>query len=204
MLMMVSRPAIRVLIISRRTLVLEGLAALLGGQPQMQLVAAVSDVRDVAAFEGDVVLWDVDRMNAQPLPFPFLALLGTPDQAHSWFDAGAAGCILATDSVEDLLSALRQVARGETFLSAPILQQMVTGLGSGSEVSRPSLESLTEREREVLRLLAGGLSNKAIAQRLYVSVRTVEGHLANLYAKLRVRSRTEAAVLAMQHGWTAG
>jgi len=69
---------------------------------------------------------------------------------------------------------------------------------------QPALpEPLSEREREVLTLLARGLSNKAIAQRLYLSVRTVEGHLANIYGKLAVHSRTEAALYAARQGWVS-
>ena len=98
-----------------------------------------------------------------------------------------------------MLDAIRQVARGESYWPPELAQQVVSSLAN-TESSRVSLiEPLTDREREVLQLVAQGLSNKDIAQKLYLSVRTVEGHLANIYGKLQVKSRTEAALWAMQN-----
>ena len=190
--------AIRVLVISPRTLVRAGLGAVLRGQPQIQVVGQVDDAPAAADLHFDVALLDV-RKKPLPLPFKFLALLSDPNDARSWLDAGAAGIVLETASVEELLSAIRQVARGETFLSPPIAKQIIASLAARGVPREQPIESLTNREREVLRLLAEGLSNKDIAQRLYLSVRTVEGHLANIYGKLRVRSRTEAALWAIEN-----
>lgn len=189
--------AIRVLVISPRTLVRAGLGAVLRGQPQIQVVGQVDDAHAAADLHFDVALSDVKK--PLPLPFKFLALLSDPNDARSWLDAGAAGIVLETASVEELLSAIRQVARGETFLSPPIAKQIIASLAARGVPREQPIESLTNREREVLRLLAEGLSNKDIAQRLYLSVRTVEGHLANVYGKLRVRSRTEAALWAIEN-----
>lgn len=97
------------------------------------------------------------------------------------------------------MSALRQVARGELFLSPPIVQQIVSSVKARTAPSEPDVEPLTDREREVLHLLAQGLGNKDIAQKLYLSVRTVEGHLANIYGKLHVKSRTEAVMWTVEH-----
>ncbi len=97
--------------------------------------------------------------------------------------------------------AIRQVARGEQYLSPSLAtailekRQATTAL---TETMKSAIETLTEREREILDLLAQGLSNKMIAAQLYLSVRTVEGHLANIYLQLGVHSRTEAMLIAVK------
>jgi DNA-binding NarL/FixJ family response regulator len=161
-------------------------------------VTEVDAPRNVPDLDCDVALWDVGASVPQALHIRFLALLSAPDDARAWLDAGAMGCILESASTEELLSAIRQVARGETFLSPPIVKHLVSSVAARPQ--QQAIEPLTGREREVLQLLARGLSNKDIAQKLYLSVRTVEGHLANIYGKLHVKSRTEAVVLAVQHG----
>jgi len=97
--------------------------------------------------------------------------------------------------------AIRQVARGEQYLSpaiaVAILQKRKTK-SALTESQESVIQSLTDREREILDLLAQGLSNKLIAARLYLSVRTVEGHLANIYSRLDVHSRTEAMLVAIR------
>jgi DNA-binding NarL/FixJ family response regulator len=108
-----------------------------------------------------------------------------------------AGMFARDEKPEALGAAIRQVARGQEYLSPSLalaLLQRQHGLPETPATAR--LEELTEREREIFLLLGEGLSNKAIAARLYLSVRTVEGHLANTYAKLGVRARTEAALFA--------
>ncbi len=192
-------PTIRVLVISPRTLVRAGLAAVLRGQPQIQVVGETNDSGRHTEPDCDVVLWDADAGQPQPIHVRFLALVSEPRTAQAWLQEGALGCILETDSVEELLSAIRQVTRGETFLSPPIVRQLVSSAVVGREPTERPVESLTEREREVLKLLAQGLSNKDIAQHLYLSVRTVEGHLANTYGKLHLKSRTEAVLWAAQN-----
>ncbi len=190
---------IRVVVISPRALVRAGLIAVLQGQPQIHVVGEMEEISSHAHLNCDVALWDVGPAKPHPVPLRFLALLSSPDAARAWLEAAARGCILETATVEELLSAIRQVARGETFLSPPIVQQLVSSVTAQREQTQPEVEPLTEREREVLKLLAQGLSNKDIAQNLYLSVRTVEGHLANIYGKLHLRSRTEAALWAAQN-----
>lgn len=152
-----------------------------------------------AANAYDVLIWDVAAVEPRPLPVRFLALLPDHRKARAWLDAGASGILLETSSVEELLDAIRQVFRGETYFPAALTHYVLGIPRPGAPNAQPPVEPLTEREREVLQLLAQGLSNKAIAQKLYVSIRTVEGHLANLYGKLQVKSRTEAALWALQN-----
>lgn len=97
--------------------------------------------------------------------------------------------------------AIRQVARGEQYVSPSIaiaILQKRKAKSTLTETQRSVIESLTGREREILELLAQGSSNKMIAAKLYLSVRTVEGHLANIYARLGVHSRTEAMLIAVK------
>lgn len=190
--------SIRVVVISSRVLVRAGLVALLSGQPQVQVVGETDNLSE-ARNDVDVVLWDVGSTGPQPISFRFLALLSDPNDAQTWLKVGAAGCVLETASVEELLSAIRQVARGEMFLSRPIVQMLISSAATRQEESTELIEPLTVREHEVLRLLVEGLNNKDIAQKLYLSVRTVEGHLANIYGKLQVKTRTEAALWAVRH-----
>ena len=184
------------MVIGARALVRAGLVSLLSGQPHVQVVGETDNFSLAARNDVDVVLWDVGTAKPQAISFRFLALLSDPNAAQSWLKVGAAGCLLETASVEELLSAIRQVARGEMFLSPPIIRQLVSSAAAHQEVSQALVKPLTEREREVLELLAQGLNNKDIAQKLYLSVRTVEGHLANIYGKLHVKTRTEAALWA--------
>lgn len=122
-------------------------------------------------------------------------------QVRDALKAGVMGCLTASMGIDELGDALRQAARGEIALTREIQRTLILTLFEEEQISEPSFEDLSLREQEVLALLCEGLSNKQIAQELYLSVRTVENHLSNLYAKLEINSRTEAAVLALQQGW---
>ncbi len=114
--------------------------------------------------------------------------------------AGAVGYLPKTVDLGGLLEAIRGVARGESVLPPSIASVVVRYL-AGEEGVEEDLPPLTDRELEVLALVAGGLTNRDIAQQLSISVRTVEAHLTHIYNKLGVCSRTEAVVRAMQQGW---
>ncbi len=122
-----------------------------------------------------------------------------PELALAALQAGAAGLLTTNLTPGEMATAMRQAARGELVLSPEIQHAIVKALSGAAQPMPPApLETLSKREQEVLILLAEGLSNKQIAQRLYLSVRTVENHLRRIYHKLGVSSRTEAAVLAVQ------
>ncbi len=190
------RTRLRVTVHGPRPLIRQGLVSLLRGQPNM----IAGDGTDAADASRDVTLWDAAGRGppSHSLPSPCLVLLSGSHAVRSWLDRGASGCILDSASVEELLSALRQVARGEEYISPQIAHQMVALLGRESGPLIDPVEPITDRERDVLGLLAQGLSNKDMAQKLYLSVRTVEGHLASIYAKLGVGSRIEAVLWALR------
>lgn len=116
---------------------------------------------------------------------------------------GATGFISRDASVGDLARAIIATGRGEIVLPAEIAVQSLIALAQGLPANQGHYEPLSERETEVLQLLARGHTNKDIAQALFLSVRTVEAHLRSIFAKLGVGSRTEAALWAVQHGYGA-
>jgi DNA-binding NarL/FixJ family response regulator len=147
----------------------------------------------------------VVRFHSRRPEIPVLALAQswTPEQAMAGLDAGLSGCLSLEASPDELATAIRQVARGDVVLAPELTRGLVSSLACGRTHSSPHGLSLSPRETEVLKLVTQGLSNKEIGQRLFLSLRTVENHLAATYTKLGVRSRTEAAVLAIQHGWAS-
>ncbi len=116
---------------------------------------------------------------------------------------GVLGCLSTSATLAELAAAIRQVALGEVTLPHDVARALIMGNAGGAPPERRMDSVLSPRETEVLRLVCDGLGNKEIAQRLYLSLRTVENHLAAVYAKLGVASRTEAAVLAVRRGWFA-
>ena len=118
--------------------------------------------------------------------------------------AGATGCLSRDESVGDLARAIIAVARGEIVLPPSVAMQALTALASSESIGpahSASIGLLTDREIEVVRLLAQGSTNKDIAQALFLSVRTVEAHMRTIFGKIGVRSRTEAALWAARQGF---
>ncbi len=114
--------------------------------------------------------------------------------------AGATGCLSRDATVSDLARAIIASGRGELVLPPPIATQALLALARGEPIGPGPLEPFTDRELDVLRLLGQGLTNKDIAQTLILSVRTVDAHLRNIFAKLDMHSRTEAALWMVKHG----
>lgn len=123
------------------------------------------------------------------------------DEIVALLQAGAMGCLSRDATVPELARALIAAGRGEIVLPPALATRALAALARGELSRLTDSESLTERESDVLGLLARGLTNKDIAQSLFLSVRTVEAHLRNIYGKLGVSSRTEAVLWAVQHGF---
>jgi DNA-binding NarL/FixJ family response regulator len=199
---------IRVLIADDHVTVREGLVAMIGRQPDMCVVgeaatgkAAVESYRDCRP---DVTLLDIrmpildgvgaiEEIRATDAHARILVLttFDTDEEISRVIKAGAKGYLLKDAPREELLASIRKVHGGETCVPQSVLAKLAAGLGS---------EALTRRELDVLGLLARGKSNKEIAAELFVSETTVKSHLRNVFAKLRVLSRTEAIAVATRRG----
>ncbi len=159
----------------------------------------------------DVQLPDINglevtrRLRAQGCETAVLILTVHDDQEtiFSLLESGAVGYVLKDEALETLVSAVRAAACGESWFSPKIASQVMRRAVSHSKVEPMELPCpLTPREIEMLRLLARGLDNTAIAQELVVTKRTVQNHISNIYRKLGVTSRTEAMLYALRHGLT--
>jgi len=200
----------RVLIIADDRLARAGLAALLAGQPGMSVAGQIAseDAQPAALdlYQPDVVLWDTGW---NPMPVlervaalyasgaQIVALLQDDAPAAQVWTSGARGLLLRDSDTPTLLAALSAVAQGLAVLSPPLAGILRTE--DRGELLAPAGQ-LTTREQEVLHLLAEGLANKAIAQRLAISEHTVKFHINALMGKLGAQSRTEAVVRAMRLG----
>jgi len=174
-----------------------GLAALIASLPGLRVVPIDKNPPP------QVLVWITSRDTDQypSVQTDTAILLLTEGAAYESLPETITGLLSRDESPAALGIAIRQVSRGEQYLSPSLVpailqkRQAKSGL-TDSETS--IINTLTEREREILEYLAQGLSNKLIASRLYLSVRTVEGHLANIYLRLGVHSRTEAMLMAVR------
>ncbi|MCB0213816.1 MAG: response regulator transcription factor [Anaerolineae bacterium] len=208
----------QVIIIAQATLYRAGWSALLAAQPNINVAGAVETVAAVTAYletgSSATLLIDfpspllplIQQLHTSYPTTGLLALVDNYDldQLLPLLRAGATGCISRDESVADLALAIIAVGRDEIWLPPAVAGRALAALARGESSGGDTLiEPLTERETDVLGLLARGLTNKDIAQTLILSVRTVEAHLRNIFGKLNVSSRTEAALWATRHGYGA-
>ena len=155
---------------------------------------AVLDIRMPNATGIDVARW----IREQSLPVRVLILTAYDDDPFiiAALKAGANGYLLKNAEADDMTAAVRAVHSGQSALDSAVAQKLMAHMAR--EEQSPQLdEPLTERERDVLQLVASGLTNRGIGLKLSISDRTVQGHLASIYAKLQVNSRTEAVTRAL-------
>ncbi|MBI5651112.1 MAG: response regulator transcription factor [Chloroflexi bacterium] len=211
---------IRVVLADDHAVVRKGIREFLEEDPAIRVVAEASDGADavvcVAREKPDVAVLDIQmpKMNGMDATrqikkeFPgtrVLILTAYDDDPYIFaaLQAGANGYLLKTASSDEICRAVRAIAAGESALSPTIAKKLVQR-AAGVETARDEIiEPLTERELDVLRLAAKGMSNKQIGGTLSISDRTVQGHLANIYSKLNVTTRTEAVLFALREKWIA-
>ncbi|OKI85116.1 response regulator [Micromonospora sp. CB01531] len=200
---------LRLILVDDHPVVRAGLRALLGGRPDMAVVAeaATADdaVRQAAALRPDVVLMDLqlgagadgvaatEHLLALPDPPRVLVLTtyDTEDDILRAIEAGATGYLLKDCPPEELFRAVHAAAAGQTVLSPPVAARLMDRM-------RGPRTTLSAREVEILTLLARGHANKEISRRLFISEATVKTHLVHIYAKLGVDSRTAAVHAAVE------
>jgi DNA-binding NarL/FixJ family response regulator len=145
------------------------------------------------------------RLRAQLPNLRILILTAYDDDPYIFalLQAGANGYVLKTAPSEDIVRAVMTVQGGGSALDPSVAQKVIAQISTGKPLGErdPSVERLTEREIDVLRFAAQGMTNRAIGQQLGIGERTVQGHLANVYAKLNVGTRTEAVLAAARRGW---
>jgi len=211
-------PPIRVLIVDDDALVRAGLAMMLGSAPDLEVVGEAEDgtqvVAAVQANRPDVVLMDIRMPELDGLEATRRILAADPDArvlVLTTFDldeyvyealrAGASGFVLKDDPPEQLLEAVRTVASGEALLSPAITKRVIREFTRMARPSPPKeLDDLSARERDVLRLIALGLSNAQIGRELFISETTVKTHVTHILSKLGLRDRVQVVVLAYQTG----
>ena len=207
---------IQVLVVEDHAVVREGLCSLLTAKYGVQVVGEAADGLDAVAkaqaLKPDVILMDLAmprmtgleailRIREQNPDTRILVLtsFGEDAKVSAAIKAGAMGFLLKDSSVDDLAHAIRSVHRGNLSLPQELAQKLMAGL-LGLEGEAAPAEELTRRELDVLKCVAQGMSNAEIAEALSVSVPTVHSHVHNLLGKLKLTSRTQAALYAVEIG----
>lgn len=214
--------AITVFIADDQAMVRQGFGALLSAQPDITVVGDAPDgriaVREVTRLRPDVVLMDVrmPELNGidaarqilasrcePPVRVLMLTTFDIDDYVYEALSIGASGFMLKDAPAEELIRAVRVVADGEALLAPTVTRRLiaqVTARRSPTRRAPSELKALTPREREVLELIAKGLSNTEIAEQLFVAEQTVKTHVGKVLSKLGLRDRAQAVVLAYESG----
>ena len=210
---------IRILIAEDHTVVRGGLVALLEDVDGIEVAAEAADgveaVLKTRSVKPDVILMDlmmprmtgieaIEEIKRENPSARILVLTSysDDDKVFAAIKAGALGYLLKETSTQDLLHAIRDVYQGESSLHPAIARKLIRELNRPSTLP-PSAEPLTEREAEVLVLVARGLANQDIANQLVISERTVRTHVSNILSKLHLANRTQAALYALKEGLTS-
>lgn len=210
---------IRVFLIEDHAIVREGISSLLQLSADIEVIGAVASAEEalteVPTAKPDVLLLDVKLPNLNGVELirrlqaagelPPTLILTTFEDDELLFDglkAGARGYLLKDISLEQLLEAIREIARGGSYVKPAVTERLLHATRKTDSTSRstPSAALLTERETDVLRLLASGYSNREIARALRVSTGTVKNHVSSILGKLGVRDRTRAVLTGLQSG----
>jgi DNA-binding NarL/FixJ family response regulator len=210
--------SIRVLVADDQSMVRAGFRMLLGGQPDIEVVAEASTgleaIDKVGRFKPTLVLMDIrmpelDGLEAtrrilagdDPPRVLILTTFALDEYIYAALNAGASGFVLKDEPPEQLISAVRTVAAGDALLSPQVTKRVIKQFTRLPRPTTPAgYDELTAREQEIFRLLADGLSNAEIAQRLVIADSTVKSHITHILQKLGLRDRVQLIVLAYQAG----
>jgi DNA-binding NarL/FixJ family response regulator len=209
---------IRVLVADDQSMVRAGFRMLLGGEKDLEVVAeagnGIEAVEKTGRFHPDVILMDIRMPELDGLQATrrilaadngarilILTTFDLDEYVYEALRAGASGFVLKDDSPEQLITAIRTVAAGDALLSPAITKRVIQKFAHMPRPAPPKgLDELSERELDVFRLMARGLSNGEIAQELFISETTVKTHVTHVLQKLNLRDRVQAVVLAHQTG----
>jgi DNA-binding NarL/FixJ family response regulator len=213
----------KILVVDDHTLVRQGIVKLLSGHELFEVVGEASSgfeaITKAKALEVNAVLMDMympgldgvaaTRLLKKELPDVAVIILTATEDENDLFEAieaGARGYILKSTDSAHLINQVKQVLTGGIGMSEEITQRLVSGISKRSNGrksnSRPEFEELTNREKEVLALIAKGYTNKEIASELYISENTVRAHVRTLMQKLNQDNRTQLAVYGVHEGYT--
>ena len=208
--------SIRVLIVDDHTIVRKGIRALLGEIAGVEVVGEAADGQEAIAQADrlcpDVILMDLamPRMDGieatrqiktrQPKSHVLvMTSFATDEKVLPAIKSGAAGYLLKESAPEDLVKAIHQIYHGESWLHPVVARKVLEEIAQPSD-RPPTPDPLTEREAEVLRLVAQGLSNQDIAEKLHIGAPTVRTHVSNIMSKLYLANRVQAALYALREG----
>ncbi|MBN1886524.1 MAG: response regulator transcription factor [Thermoflexales bacterium] len=208
--------AIRVLVVDDHTIVRKGVCALLAEIEGLEVVGEAADgqaaIAQAETLRPDVILMDLDmpkldgieatrQIKASQAESRILVMtsFATDDKVLPAIKAGALGYLLKESAPEDLVQAIRQIHRGESSLHPAIARKILQEIAAPGH-RPPTPNPLTERETEVLRMVAQGLSNQDIARKLNIGDPTVRSHVSNIMSKLYLENRTQAALYALREG----
>ncbi len=211
-----TKPGIKIILADDHHIVRAGIRQLLESEKDIQVLAEAGDGEEAKSLiqqhKPDVAVLDIQMPKASGIEVTrwvrthlpavgVLILTAFDDDPYvmAVLQAGANGYVLKTARTNDLIQAVRDVHEGKSALDPAVTHKLMSNIFKRPE--KASVESLTERELDVLRLAAQGFTNKAIGVQLNISDRTVQGHLAHIFAKLQANSRTEAVMRAVSLGW---
>jgi len=214
--MTVATRAARVLVVDDQTLFRAGLARLLDEDQRVEVVGQAVDGRDAvkqaAKFKPDVILMDLKMPNmdgieatreiiaADPaVKVVVLTTFETDSQVIQALKAGASGYVLKDSSAQGIVSSIVAVMSGERVMASAVANRVLEML-TGTTTPKEFYDGLTNREIEILKLLASGMANKQIAYRLKISEKTVRNHVSNTYEKLGIYDRSQAVLYAVRKG----
>jgi NarL family two-component system response regulator LiaR len=211
-----TKAKIKIILADDHHIVRAGIRQLLESAKDIQVIAEAGDGEEAQALiqqhKPDVAVLDIQMPKASGIEVTrwvrshlpevgILILTAYDDEPYvmAVLQAGANGYVLKTAKTEELIQAVHDVYEGKSALGPTVTQKLMSNLFKRSEKTK--VEPLTERELDVLRLAAKGFTNKAIGVQLNISDRTVQGHLAHIFAKLQANSRTEAVMRGVSLGW---